>query len=173
MTPPPAPTVPAPRPRSPRTTSLPPSRRRPGTRAGACSTDSRRRRFERRLPTWMAPGRSCDGSSLEQPAGARIPRRAPLRQRRDRRAAKSRPGAQEAPRVDGHAVDPGLVMEMSAGRAAGRADAADERAGRNLLAGHDPDRGEVGVAGREAVAVVDLDHAAVAAGIFGRRDRAG
>src|SRR5215218_3114448 len=99
--------------------------------------------------------------------------RAPLRQRRDRRAAKSRPGAQEAPRVDGHAVDPGLVMEMGAGRAAGRADAADERAGRNLLAGDDPDRGEVGVAGREAVAVVDLDHAAVAAGIFGRRDRAG
>ncbi|MEA2884804.1 MAG: hypothetical protein QOH32_4060, partial [Bradyrhizobium sp.] len=37
-------------------------------------------------------------------------------------SAQPNPGAQELLRIDGLAIDPGLVMQVRSGRAAGRAD---------------------------------------------------
>src|SRR5438045_3211082 len=52
---------------------------------------------------------------------------------------------------------------MRTGGAAGRADLADHLADLDDVADLDVDRGEMAVAGGEAVAMVDLDHAAIAA----------
>src|SRR5262245_29559263 len=75
-------------------------------------------------------------------------------------------------RIDGVAVDACLVVEMRAGRTSGRADAADDLADLDRLADLDVDCRQVAIAGREPVAVVDLDHLAVAAVPAGGGDRA-
>src|SRR5262245_13449011 len=77
--------------------------------------------------------------------------------------AELRARAQEALRIDRFAVDPRLVVQMRSGGAAGRADLADDLAGLDRMADLGVDAGEVAVARRDAVAVVDLDHLAVAA----------
>src|SRR5207302_4984687 len=65
------------------------------------------------------------------------------------------------------AIDQHLVMHMRAGRAAGAAEEADLAMARDAL----PDRHglavQMGVAGRDAVAVVDLDDLAVVVAIPG------
>src|SRR5262245_18836527 len=77
--------------------------------------------------------------------------------------AKLHARAQEALRIDCFAVDPRLVMQMRSGGAAGRADLADDLAGLDRVADLGVDAGEVAIACRQAVAVVDLDHLAIAA----------
>ena len=72
-------------------------------------------------------------------------------------------GAQELLRVDGFAVDPGFIVQMRAGGAAGGADGADHLADLDDVADPDMDFREMAVAGRQSVAMVDLHHAAVAA----------
>src|SRR5436190_21650770 len=57
---------------------------------------------------------------------------------------------------------------VRAGGAAGRADLADHLADLDDVADLDVDRGEMAVAGGEAVAMVDLDHAAITALPAGR-----
>ena len=54
-------------------------------------------------------------------------------------------------------------MQMRAGRAAARADAAQNGARRDLLAGRDGDLREMAVARRIAEAMIQLDHIAIAA----------
>src|SRR5262249_49504184 len=81
-------------------------------------------------------------------------------------------GAEEFLGVDSLAIDTGLVVQVRAGRAAGRADLADDLADLHVLTDLDQDRREVAVARREAVAVIDLDHATVATRPSGRRHRA-
>src|SRR5436309_9817130 len=56
-------------------------------------------------------------------------------------------------------------MEVWPGRPPGAADAADEGVLRDDLPDLDQDRAEVAVARRDAIAMIDLDHVAVAAGI--------
>src|SRR6266403_515293 len=88
------------------------------------------------------------------------------------RSATSRPsagaqahaGAQEFLRVDRFAVDPGFVVQMRTRRSAGRAHGADHLADLDLIADPDADLRQMAVAGRQAVAMVDFHHAAVAAG---------
>src|SRR4051794_9569104 len=72
--------------------------------------------------------------------------------------------AQEFLRVDRFAVDPGFVVQMRAGRSAGRADRADHLADFDLIADFDADLGQMAMAGRQAFAVVDFHHAAITAG---------
>src|SRR5580658_4933679 len=66
-------------------------------------------------------------------------------------------------RIDRFAVDARLVMQMRAGRAAGRADQPDDLADANLVADMDVDLRQMAVAGRQPVAMIDLHHIAVAA----------
>ena len=70
-------------------------------------------------------------------------------------SARAQPyaGAQEFLRVDRFAVDPGFVMQMRAGRAAGGTDLADHLSDLDGLADLDADLRQVAVAGRQAVAV--------------------
>src|ERR1700721_41784 len=77
--------------------------------------------------------------------------------------------AQEFLRVDRFAVDPGFVMQMRTGRSAGRPDRTDHLSNLDLVADLDADFGQMAVAAREAVAMVDFDHAAIAAGPPRRR----
>ena len=86
------------------------------------------------------------------------------------RAAQPQSGAQEFLRIDGVAVHARLVVQMRPGRAPGRADLADDLAGAHPLPDLDVIVGQMPVAGREPVAVVDLDHLAVAALPAGDRD---
>src|SRR6266850_2071882 len=72
-------------------------------------------------------------------------------------------GAQKLVRIDRVAVDAGLVMQMGACRASGRAEAADDLADLDVLADRDVDLGQMAVTRHHPVAVVDLDHPAVAA----------
>src|ERR1700741_4638379 len=71
-------------------------------------------------------------------------------------------GAQELLRIDRFAVDPGLIVQMRTGGAAGRTDRADHLSDLDLLADLDVDFGEMAVAGRQPVAVIDLDHPPIA-----------
>ena len=71
--------------------------------------------------------------------------------------------AQEFLRVDRLAAHPRLVVQVRSGRAPGRTDLADDLPGPDRLADAHVDRREVTVAGGQAVAVVDVDHPAVAA----------
>src|SRR5262249_11228680 len=71
--------------------------------------------------------------------------------------------AQEALRIHRFAVDPSLVVQMWSGGAAGGAALADDLTDLDRVAALGVDAGEVAVARRHAVAVVDLDHLAVAA----------
>src|SRR5690606_14654154 len=79
-------------------------------------------------------------------------------------------GAQKTLRIDRIAIDAGFVMQMRPGGAAGGADVANGLADADALADLDANGGEVAVAGGEAVAMVDLDHAAVAAVPAGLHD---
>src|SRR6185312_273538 len=72
-------------------------------------------------------------------------------------------GAQELLRIDCFTVDPRLVMQMRPGRTPCRAEAADRLPDVNLLPDRHVDFREVTVSRRETVAVIDLDHLAVAA----------
>src|ERR1700681_4775443 len=54
-------------------------------------------------------------------------------------------------------------MQMRAGRPPGRSDRADHLSDSDLIADLDADLRQMAVAGRQAVAVVDFDHAAIAA----------
>src|SRR5690348_10386957 len=69
----------------------------------------------------------------------------------------------ERDRVHGATVDPHLIVEVVAGRTAGRAHAADLLAAGHVLTLVDEDRGHVAIAGRDAAAVVELDQITVAA----------
>src|SRR4051794_8749657 len=73
-------------------------------------------------------------------------------------------GAQELLRIHRVAVDPRFVVQMRTGRAAGGADRADHLSDPDKIADPDVDLRQMTVAGRQAVAVVDLHHAAIAAG---------
>ena len=64
---------------------------------------------------------------------------------------------------DGVAIAPHFVVQMRAGRAAAAADLADDGAGRDVLADLHVDPAQMCVARRKSVAMIDLDHAAVAA----------
>src|SRR6185312_578448 len=77
--------------------------------------------------------------------------------------AEAHAGAQELLRINRLAVDARLVVQMRAGGAPGRADLAAHLADMDGLADLDVDLREVAVARGKAVAVVDLDHVAVAA----------
>src|SRR5437763_16042704 len=82
---------------------------------------------------------------------------------RSDRPAQPHASAQEPLRVDRLAVDARLVMQMRAGGAPSRADTADDLADPNSLPDFHIDCRKMRVARRKAVAVVDLDHLAVAA----------
>src|SRR5665213_3929899 len=64
-------------------------------------------------------------------------------------------------------------MHMWTGRAAGRADLADDLADADLIADADVYLGHMPITGRKPAAVIDLDHLAVAAGPAGDADGAG
>ena len=71
--------------------------------------------------------------------------------------------AKEARGINGLINDPHLIMEVRPGGATRRANAAEHCAGVDSLTFTHGDGGEVAIARRDAVAVVDLDHLAVAA----------
>src|SRR5215470_9160288 len=75
-------------------------------------------------------------------------------------------------RVDGFAFDANFIMHMWSGRAPGRAKLADDAACAHGVAGHNVDLGEMTVAGHQPIAVVDLDHLAIAAARARERDGA-
>src|SRR5262245_46561341 len=88
------------------------------------------------------------------------------------RGAEPLPRPQKPLRVDRLAIDAGLVVQVRAGGATSRADPADDLANVHRLADLDVDARQVSVAGREAAAVLDFDHVAVAALPAGERHRA-
>ena len=67
--------------------------------------------------------------------------------------------------LTGAAVDADFIVEVVAGRAAGRAHAADLLAAGDVIAGLNQHRRHVAVAGGDAAAVVEFDHVAVAAAV--------
>ena len=71
--------------------------------------------------------------------------------------------AHEAQRIDGLAVEMRFVMEMRAGRAARRAYTADDLAARDPCARFDGDAREMRVTRDQTAAMIDFDHAAIAA----------
>src|SRR5688572_23794969 len=75
-------------------------------------------------------------------------------------------------RIDGLARHADFVVQVGTGRAAGRADEADQLALSDLLAGGDGIAGEMGIAGLHLAAMFDLDVVAVAAERFGPADHA-
>ena len=81
--------------------------------------------------------------------------------------------AQNLVRIDRLAVDARLVMEMRARGAAGRAETAHALAGLELVAHLDVDLRQMAIACREPIAVVDLDHPAIAAAPAGGDHRSG
>src|SRR4051812_5994853 len=86
---------------------------------------------------------------------------------------------ERARRIGCSASDGRLEVQVRAGCAAGRADAADQRAGQDVRVRRDGGQAEVRVAGAEAVAVVEDDREPVAVVVAdedraaggGRRDR--
>src|SRR5215475_11918846 len=78
-------------------------------------------------------------------------------------AGEPLPRAQEFLRVDRLAFEPRFVVQVRSGRAPGRADVADDLSGLDGLADANGDRRQVTVAGRQSVAVIDVDRAAIAA----------
>src|SRR5215470_126166 len=73
------------------------------------------------------------------------------------------PRAQEFLRVDRLAAQPRFVVQVRSGRASGRTDLADDLPGPDGLADVNVDRRQMTVAGRQSVAVINVDHAAAAA----------
>src|SRR5215467_5178023 len=86
--------------------------------------------------------------------------------------AQPHAGTQEFLRIDGFAVDPRFIMQMRSGGAAGRANLADHLSDPDGIADLHVDLREMAIARRQPVAVIDLDHAAIAAGPSGRNDLA-
>src|SRR5262249_9455036 len=82
-------------------------------------------------------------------------------------------GAQELLRIDRLAIDARLIMQVRSSRASGRAHPADDLANANGLTFADVERRQVSVPRRQPVAMIDLDHLAVAAAPAGRSDLAG
>src|SRR5437762_9881968 len=82
--------------------------------------------------------------------------------------AQANAGPQELLRINSLAVDAGFVVQMRTGRTSRRTDEPDHLADLHDLADLDIDLGEMAVAGRKSVAVINLDHAAVTAGPAGR-----
>src|ERR1700687_1285084 len=78
-------------------------------------------------------------------------------------AAEPDARAQELLRIDRLTVDPRLVVQMRAGGAGGEADLADGLRDVDRLAAPPADFRQMAVTGGQAMAVVDLDHIAVAA----------
>ena len=72
-------------------------------------------------------------------------------------------GSEVADRVDRLAVDADLVVDVRARREARAAHVSDDLAAAHVLAGADDDLHRMAVTRRDAVAVVDVDHVAVAA----------
>ncbi len=83
------------------------------------------------------------------------------------------PARREFLRIDRLAVDAGLVVQMRAGRTPGRTDPADDFADAHGLAYFHVDLGEMAVAGGQAIAVIDLNHVAIAAFAAGDAHSAG
>jgi hypothetical protein len=69
---------------------------------------------------------------------------------------------QETGRIDRPAIDDHFVMEMRAGAAAGAAEFTDPGMRADALAARDHDAVEMGVARRDAVAVINVDNLAIA-----------
>src|SRR5215218_10733396 len=105
---------------------------------------------------------SSDGSvhtcNMKSPRAASAPRA----QRCSQPAQPDR-RAEESLRIDGVAIDARLVVQVRAGRAPGGADLADHLADTDGLSLRDIDRRQMAVARRKPIAVIDLDHLAVAA----------
>ncbi|PAV93290.1 hypothetical protein WR25_26979 [Diploscapter pachys] len=72
-------------------------------------------------------------------------------------------GGQERHRVHRMAVDTDFIMQVRAGRTAGRPHQCDQLAARHARAIGDEDLRQMAIAGRDALAVVDLDQIAVTA----------
>src|SRR5262249_41862701 len=72
-------------------------------------------------------------------------------------------GAQELLRIDGVAADARLVVDVRTGRAAGGAEPADDLSDPDVLSNGDVDFRQMSVAGRQPVAMIDLDQLAIAA----------
>src|SRR5665213_1178653 len=70
------------------------------------------------------------------------------------------------------AVDPDLIMEMAAGRAASRSHPRDQIAAMDPLTGGDEDRREMAVTRLDSLAVIEFDEVAVAIGPSGAIDDA-
>ena len=87
-------------------------------------------------------------------------------------ASSGRGLGQELQRVDQLAVGENFVVQVRAGRAAGRADVADDVAALDVLARLDVERAQMAVARRQAEAVLEDDQVAVVAGVRRRLDRA-
>src|SRR5689334_6787253 len=86
-----------------------------------------------------------------------------LRRNELQRAAEPDARAQKFLRIDRVAVDARLVVQMRPGRASGGADPADDLPDADRLTDLDVDLRQMRVARGKAVAVIDLDHLAVAA----------
>ena len=80
---------------------------------------------------------------------------------------------QEAQGIDRFAIVADLVVQMRTGRTAAAAGLADDGAGIQLLANRHVDLAQMPIARRKAIAVVNLDHPAVAAVPAGLDDDAG
>ena len=74
----------------------------------------------------------------------------------------------ERDRIDRFAFDPHFIVEVAAGRTAGRTHAADQLAARDALAGRDQHRREMAVTGFDAAPMVELDEVAIAAIVVAR-----
>src|SRR5882724_11833924 len=90
-----------------------------------------------------------------------------------KRVAELCAGVQEFLRINGFAFDAGFVVQMRPGGAPGVADAAHDLSDLHRLSEASFDRGQVAIACGEAVAVIDLNHPAVAAAPARDDDRAG
>src|SRR5262249_16821067 len=107
-------------------------------------TDRRRKKFT----AWCAAGSASSDGEIEVDSLA---------------GAEPDACAQEFLRIDSIAIDAGFVMQMRTCRAPGGAACADHLADPDDIADLDVDLGEMAVARGESVAVIDLDHAAIAA----------
>src|ERR1044072_8844902 len=89
------------------------------------------------------------------------------------RSAEPHACAEELLRIDRVAVDARFVVQVRSGRASRRADLADDLSDADRLPDLDVDLRQMRIARREAVAVIDFDHLAVAAVPAADRTRAG
>ena len=85
----------------------------------------------------------------------------------------SAPASRKRSGSTGSSLTPHFVMQVRTRGAAGRTDPAEHRAGLDFLAFGHQHLGHMAVAGRKAIAVIDLDHIAVAAERAGVDDAPG